>query len=136
VEITTPKLWLFDGETNTQVYADLPASTELKTYLLTHSLSLPQAKRLGVALGKWTKAFHVWGAAPEQAALRGSMEGNKAMRELKYTINYTTLVATIANFAEILEESRDVFESVAKVTRDEMDGEEGVLIHGDFWSGK
>lgn len=64
------------------------------------------------------------------------MKGSVAMKELKYTINYTTLVATIERFPEILEGSRGVFEAVAKDVRERFDNEEGSLIHGDFWSGK
>jgi fructosamine-3-kinase len=64
------------------------------------------------------------------------MEDNAAMRDLKFEINYTTLVATVENFPEILEVSKGVFESVAKKTKEELDREKGSLIHGDFWSGK
>jgi len=59
------------------------------------------------------------------------------MMELKYTMNYgSILMDTISKFPEILEPSRGVFEEVAKSVRGELDGDGGVLIHGDFWSGK
>jgi len=59
------------------------------------------------------------------------------MMELKYTMNYgSVLMDTISKFSEILEGSRSVFEEVAKSVRGELDGDGGVLIHGDFWSGK
>jgi hypothetical protein len=59
------------------------------------------------------------------------------MMELKYTMNYgSVLTDTISKFPEILEGSRSVFEGVAKSVRGELDGDGGVLIHGDFWSGK
>jgi hypothetical protein len=92
--------------------------------------------RLGYALGKWAKSFHTWAAAPEQEELRKKMEGNVAMRDLKYAVNYTNLVATVENFPSILGESKGVFEEVAKKTRRELDSGVGPLIHGDFWSGK
>jgi hypothetical protein len=136
ITVTTPHLHLFAQEINTQIYTDLPASTELKTYALTHALTQAECSRLGAALGKWTKSFHTWAAATEQEELRAKMEDNAAMRDLKFVINYTTLVATVENFPEILEVSKGVFESVAKKTKEELDREKGSLIHGDFWSGK
>lgn len=132
----TPHLFLFSRETNTQVYSDLPASMELKTYALTHPLTQSECTRLGHALGSWTRRFHDWSAAPEQAELRKAMEGNVAMRDLKYMINYTNLVATVENYPAILGSSKDIFQAVAKRTREELDKEKGALIHGDFWSGK
>jgi len=136
VTVKTPNIYNFDQESNTQIYSDLPASTELKSYALNHSLTQEQCMRLGCALGLWTKKFHAWAAAPEQRELREAMKGSTIMKELKYTINYSTLVATIARFPEILEDSRGVFEAVAKEVRERFDNEEGSLIHGDFWSGK
>ncbi|KAG0648904.1 Psilocybin biosynthesis kinase [Hyphodiscus hymeniophilus] len=135
VTITTPHLFLFSQDTNTQVYSDIPTSTELKTYTLTHALTQAQCRRLGYVLGSWTRNFHTWAAAPEQAGLRKKMEGNDAMRELKYMINYTNLVGTVERFPEILGRSKEVFEAVAERTRGELDTERGSLIHGDFWSG-
>jgi hypothetical protein len=64
------------------------------------------------------------------------MEGNTAMRDLKFAINYTNLVATVENFPGILGDAKGLFEDVAKKTREELDKDRGVLIHGDFWSGK
>ena len=136
VTVETPRLHCFLPETNTQVHADLPSSTELKTYVLTHPLSQSQCSRLGHSLGLWTARFHAWAAAPEQEKLREIMKGNVAMRELKYNMNYANLIATIGNFPSILESSRTVFEEVAKDVRASLDRGEGALIHGDFWSGK
>jgi len=59
------------------------------------------------------------------------------MLELKYRLNYgMNLIGTIDNFPELLEGSRKTFEALGKRVRDELDSEEGSLIHGDFWSGK
>lgn len=69
------------------------------------------------------------------------MKGNTDMRDLKYMINYTVLINTIERYPAILEEARNVFEIVAESVKkeldelDELDGG-GMLIHGDFWSGK
>ncbi|TVY41389.1 4-hydroxytryptamine kinase [Lachnellula subtilissima] len=135
ITVQTPRLYTFSQETHTQIYTDLPASTELKTYALTHSLTKAQCSRLGHALGLWAKTFHVWGAAEGQLSLRESMKGNVAMKELKYAINYPRLVATIEDFPHILQASKEVFEAVAKDVRTLLDREEGSLIHGDLWSG-
>ncbi|TVY83243.1 4-hydroxytryptamine kinase psiK [Lachnellula suecica] len=135
ITVQTPKIYSFSLSTNTQIYSDLPDSTELKTYVLTHALTESQCSRLGCSLGKWAKAFHEWAAAPAQKEVRESMKGNTEMKELKYMINYTTLVATIANFPSILGECKSVFEAIAMDVRERLDNEEGSLIHGDFWSG-
>ena len=42
------------------------------------------------------------------------MKENKAMRELKYQINYLNLLATISNFPDILGGSKSLFQEVAK----------------------
>lgn len=136
IKVKTPKLYTFSPETHTQIYSDLPSSTELKTYALTHSLTQAQCSRLGHALGLWAKTFHKWGAADQQQSLRKVMIGNVAMRELKYAINYPRLVATIEDFPNVLQASKEVLEAVAKDVRAWLDREEGSLIHGDFWSGK
>jgi hypothetical protein len=136
ITVQTPYLYHFFPEINTQIYSDLTSSSELKTYVLTHALSRAQCSRLGQSLGLWTKRFHTWAAAPEQEQLRETMKGNSTMRDLKYSINYTDLVATIDNFPAILERSRKVFEGVAKDVKESLDKGEGTLIHGDFWSGK
>ncbi|TVY40253.1 4-hydroxytryptamine kinase [Lachnellula occidentalis] len=135
ITVQTPKLYSFSPETHTQIYADLPSSTELKTYALMHSLTKAQCSRLGHALGLWAKTFHAWGAAEQQQSLRQVMIGNVAMRELKYAINYARLVATVEDFPDILQGSREVFEAVAMDVRAWLDREEGTLVHGDFWSG-
>lgn len=123
---------------HTQVFTDLPSSLDLKTYVLTHAheLSEPRCKRLSLALGIWAKALHVWATAPQQKALVETMKGNVEMKDLKYRLNYVTLVQTVANFPRILEESRALFEVIRDEARAEMETGEGQLIHGDFWTGK
>lgn len=58
------------------------------------------------------------------------------MRELKYRINYERLVETVDGFPGILGEFRTAFKGVRDAVREKMDEDEGVLIHGDLWSGK
>jgi hypothetical protein len=136
ITIQTPKIYPFKSDSNTQIYSDLALSIDLKTYALTYNLTYEESTRLGFALGRWIKNFHTWGAAPEQAELRQKMKGNTEMRALKYQINYPTMVATIANFPDLLEGSREVFEAVAQDMKDRLNAEDGSLIHGDFWTGK
>lgn len=138
ITVMTPSMHLFSPTTNTQIYSDLPSSLDLKSYVLKHASSLthPQCQRLGHALGLWTNSFHSWAQADEQKGLVEAMKGNMAMRDLKFTINYDTLVQTVERFPGILEGSRKVFEKVREQRRKDMESEGMVLIHGDFWSGK
>ncbi|KAE8450869.1 hypothetical protein EG329_005309 [Mollisiaceae sp. DMI_Dod_QoI] len=135
--VQTPHLYLFNKETNTQVYSDLPSSLDLKTYVLTHheTLTEAQCQRLGRALGEWCRSFHVWANSPQQTSLREVMKGNKAMQDLKYSINYDVLLATVDVFPEILGEKKALLEEVAKKVKTELEARDGELIHGDFWSG-
>lgn len=64
------------------------------------------------------------------------MRGNKAMRDLKFMVNYDMLVATTDRFPDILEEKRGILEGVRESVKREMEERDGELIHGDFWSGK
>jgi hypothetical protein len=137
ITVQTPHIYNFSSATNTQIYSDLPSSTELKTYVLTHSLTQKQCLRLGHSIGLWANNFHSWAAAPVQDNLRENMKGNEAMKELKYMLNYTTLISRIDGFPGILEGSRKVFEEVVKSVRSNLDkGDRMTLIHGDFWPGK
>jgi len=40
------------------------------------------------------------------------MKGNTVMKELKFQINYETLLSTIEKFPELLSDSRSVFQEV------------------------
>ncbi|KAL2075525.1 hypothetical protein VTL71DRAFT_468 [Oculimacula yallundae] len=137
ITIETPTMHLFSASTNTQIYSDLPASLDLKTYILKHASSLtrPQCVRLGHALGLWTRNFHSWAQAEEQRDLVEKMKENIAMRDLKFSINYETLVATVDRFPDILGGSKEVFERIREERRGQIGEEGAVLIHGDFWSG-
>ncbi|KAH8789101.1 kinase-like domain-containing protein [Hyaloscypha sp. PMI_1271] len=136
VTVQTPHLYYFFPETDTQIYSDLPSSLDLKTYVLKHPLTQVQCMHFGHAIGLWARHFHAWANAPEQGKLRESIKGNTAMLELKYRLNYgMNLIGTVDNFPELLEGSRKTFEALGMRVRDELDSEEGSLIHGDFWSG-
>ncbi|KAG9234790.1 kinase-like domain-containing protein, partial [Amylocarpus encephaloides] len=133
--VQTPKIYPFNQVRNTQIYSDLALSIDMKTYCLNHSVSHEEATRLGFAIGRWAKSFHLWGAAPDQSKLRAKMKQSTEMRALKYQINYPTMIATIENFPDLLEERRGVLEAVAKDVKETLDTKEGTLIHGDFWTG-
>ncbi|KAI5238886.1 hypothetical protein E4T43_07106 [Aureobasidium subglaciale] len=136
ITVQTPTLHLFSPATNTQIYSDLPSSLDLKTYVLKYASAIthPQCLRLGHALGLWTRKFHDWAQAKEQEELVKSIQGNVAMRDLKFMINYERLVQSIDTYPKILEGSRRLFETVREGVRKDLD-DGAVLIHGDFWSG-
>lgn len=139
VEVATPHLYHFFPETNTQIYRDLPASLDLKSFVLTrNTLTETECRELGHALGRWLGTFHEWGTANAQRRLVEKMGGNKEMVRLKFMINYEMLVGTIPNFEAILggERERHVFGELRKRAKAEMESGEGQLIHGDMWSGK
>lgn len=73
---------------------------------------------MGYSLGLWAKQFHQWAQDPAQAKLRETMKGNIAMKELKFHINYDTLLATIKKFPDILEDSRNVFQTIRDEARE------------------
>jgi 5-methylthioribose kinase len=143
ITIKTPRVFHFDRETNIQIMEDLPNSLDLKHFLLSElaqDLSEPSARSLGCSLGSWLRSFHEWGTKKEQRETRKLLNQNGTMKDLKFYINYSMLLDTIANFPGILEESRGVFGEVhkfaaAELKKEDNDDEYG-LIHGDFWTGK
>lgn len=143
VTVKTPRVLHFDADTDTQILEDLPDSVDLKTFLLSSvssGMSKSSAESLGRALGSWLRSFHDWGSNKDQAGCKATLSKNESMKELKFWVNYTILIDTIANFPHILEKSRHVFEEVrdfaaAELTKQDHDDEYGI-IHGDFWTGK
>lgn len=143
ITVRTPRLLHFDRVTNTQVFEDLPDSTDLKHFLISdlpQDMSQTSARALGHSLGSWLGDFHAWASKPGQALIRETLSKNQALKDLKFYINYTWLLDTIGNFPEILNASRGVFEKVRdraaeELKRTEYDDDYNV-IHGDFWTGK
>ncbi|KAF2671864.1 hypothetical protein BT63DRAFT_422377 [Microthyrium microscopicum] len=132
VTITVPRLYHFVSESNTQVQEDLFATIDLETYLKARKLTQQQCNRLGKSLGAWTKAFHSWGAAPEQESLREQMKGNVAMKDLKFWLNYGASVkSAIDRYSDTLEPCRKVLEEAGT----EVEKGAKTLLHGDFWTG-
>jgi len=141
--VKTPRLFYFNKETNTQVMEDLPNSLDLKSFLLSDlAKGVPEAAghALGRSLGTWLRSLHDWAGKPEQGKWRSLLAQNESMKQLKFYINYSMLVDTIANFPSILKDNQGIFEELKNFAAEEMtksDQENGVgIIHGDFWTGK
>ncbi|KKP00485.1 hypothetical protein THAR02_07398 [Trichoderma harzianum] len=130
---------------NIQVLEDFIYTTGLKSMLLSAEASALLASSLeaiGFALGAWIRAFHMWAAAPEQAALRAQMWQNDLMRKTKYLFTYNAFLQVLELHPEILEDHREILEKIQDTLSKEYerpsteeDNDLG-LIHGDFWSGK
>jgi thiamine kinase-like enzyme len=159
VLVRTPHLFHFDQDRNTQILEDLPDALDLKRTLLLLPPSSQQrqyaspgssipgissfpAMSIGHALGTWLASFHAWTSLPAQSNLRTEIRKNEDMKTLKHRINYVDLLRMVEKFPEILEGSRSILESVSDMAakelaeRDDGEGEEFGIIHGDFWTGK
>lgn len=139
--VKTPYLYHFDLATHTQVLEDLPAAQDLKSYIIDHGHEFPEAlaRSIGRGLGEWLCAFHAWTEDEDaQGELKNRMCADRFMAELKFSVNYNNLVKTVGKFPDMLEESRDVFEKVRGMAKEEIGKSHGNgfgLIHGDFWTG-
>lgn len=146
--VSTPRLYLFIRETNTQVHEDFSKVTDLRAVLLaSHSLdnklspSFPSPITLGRNIGSWLRGFHAWASAPAQAALRESIGQNEPMRKLKHLVNYGTFIAILQRFPDVLGGNTDdvkVLHDVKDMADRELEKrpteeeEYWGLIHGDF----
>jgi hypothetical protein len=126
---------------------DLPDSVDLKTFLLSSDVSERVSKEwalsIGRTLGSWLRLFHVWSMHPAQAEIAKLLAENTVMRDLKFSINYDSLVSMTDAYPDILGDShtRSVFQRVRDAAASELedaDTQDGTIgpIHGDFWSGK
>lgn len=139
ITVKTPYMYLFNESTHNQIIQDFPNSVELKRYMQAHTLSESESRRLGIALGSWTKRFHVWGDKPEQEHLKRDIEQSKMSSELKFFVNYGRLEETVDLFPDVLGRCRDMFKELADRMNKELkdtDNPDLKLIHGDFWTGK
>ncbi|KAL5338442.1 kinase-like domain-containing protein [Aspergillus crustosus] len=142
ITVKTPQLLHFNPETNTQVMEDLPSAVDLKTFFLSPDvskiISQEWTKSIGRTIGAWLRSFHVWisDAAQEEAAK--NFASNTDMRDLKFSINYDSLLSVIGKYPGLLEESRELFEQVRNLAAAEINESQDEVfgpIHGDFWSG-
>ncbi|KAF5021662.1 hypothetical protein F66182_6282 [Fusarium sp. NRRL 66182] len=142
VAISTPAIYQFHHDSNTQVQEYLPKAISLKDYTLKYyaaptSPSLKsQCEQLGRGLGAWLRAFHGWSQEPMQAALRELFAGNNEMQGLKNMVNYQQLLQMVDRHPDILGDARDVLQGVCDLAAGELTDESTLyVIHGDFWTG-
>lgn len=144
VRVNTADMYLHDTQAHMHVLRDYTGTMDLKAYLSTlnptNALSLPssQISAIGTALGLWSRQFHEWGAASEQAPLRATTKVQAVMMRLRFEYNYGKLVDTVRMWPGVLDRYQSTFTNLEKRLRKEIDeGKwEGNLIHGDFWCGK
>lgn len=144
--VTTPRLYMFDRDTYTQVHEDFLGATDLTTILKSANVNqiLPESGRLsvGYALGSWLRFFHNWASQPAQATLRERVGPNKGMRQLKCLITYDSFIEILERHPETIEGHKETLEAVRNTMKYEFErppteGDEiRGLIHGDFWAGK
>lgn len=146
--VRSPRLYLFDRKTNTQVLEDCLDTTDLKTIFISHKIKeiLPgtTAASVGHDIGSWLRSFHQWTSEPSQAALRETIRRNTEARKLKCKITYDSFVEILETYPQLVEGHVEKL----NIIRDAMTAEfklekppkgEGCswgLIHGDFWTGK
>ncbi|KAL5052127.1 hypothetical protein BDW71DRAFT_202258 [Aspergillus fruticulosus] len=146
ITVKSPRILHFSPSTYTQVMEDLPGAVDLKTFLLSPDFSERISKEwtlsIGRTLGAWLRSFHVWSAHPAQADLAKQLAENTVMRDLKFSINYDSLVSMIDAYPDILGDShtRSVFKKVRDAAAAELEDtytQDATIgpIHGDFWSG-
>ncbi|KAF7533705.1 hypothetical protein G7Z17_g13472 [Cylindrodendrum hubeiense] len=140
--ISTPAVYHFNEETNTQVQEYLVNAVSLKIFALEHyaaptPVSLkPQCRQLGHGLGAWLRSFHEWSEKPEQVALREKLAGNKEMQVLKNMINYKGLVQMADVHPTILGDIKSDLQDISDMAAAELVDEAALhVIHGDFWTG-
>lgn len=146
--VRSPRLYLFDRKTNTQVLEDCLNTTDLKTIFISPTVEeiLPgnRSASVGYSVGRWLRSFHQWTSEPSQAPLRATIRRNTEARKLKRKITYDSFVRILETYPDLIEGHEEVLKTIkdAMVTDFEIhgppesdDGDWG-LIHGDFWTGK
>lgn len=146
--VRSPRLYLFDRKTNTQVLEDCLDTTDLKTILISPMVKkiLPGTSPASVGhdIGSWLRAFHQWASDPGQAALRKTIKRNTEARKLKYKITYDSFVEILETYPQLVEGHVEKLENIRDAMTAEFkleqspQGDNGSwgLIHGDFWAGK
>ncbi|KAG6316025.1 hypothetical protein E4U44_000992 [Claviceps purpurea] len=147
-DVSTPEMYYFDCNTNTQVHEYLPNAISLKDYALKHyqrplsTETKAQCIQLGEALGEWLRKFHVWGgefdggAQLQAPVMRNQVAWNSDMQALKKTLNYDQLLRMVQEFPGLLEEHEHVLQEIIDmVAAERQDKSRLDVIHGDFWTG-
>ncbi|KAK3900275.1 kinase-like domain-containing protein [Staphylotrichum tortipilum] len=139
--VRAPKAYDYEGTLETRLMEYLPDSLNIKDYALKNfsagsdSTRKPACVAFGHALGAWLHSFHAWAARPEQAEFQKLAESNKAMSEVKFTANYTLLVANVDLYPEILADAKETFEKVKEMAAAELSLPNLQPVHADFWTG-
>ncbi|KAG6284992.1 hypothetical protein E4U09_007532 [Claviceps aff. purpurea] len=147
-DVSTPEMYYFDCNTNTQVHEYLPNAINLKDYALKYyqrplsTETKVQCIQLGEALGEWLRKFHVWGgefdggAQLQAPVMRNQVAWNSDMQALKKTLNYDQLLRMVQEFPGLLEEHEHVLQEIIDmVAAERQDKSRLDVIHGDFWTG-
>lgn len=146
--VRSPRLYLFDHKTNTQVLEDCSNTTDLKTILISPMVKdiLPGTSQASVGhdVGSWLRSFHEWTSEPGQAPLRETIGRNKEARNLKRNITCDSFVGILQIYPELVEGNAETLNIIQDAMTAEFElnqppkGDDGSwgLIHGDFWTGK
>jgi hypothetical protein len=138
--VRTPKCYVYDEATHTQIQEYLPNGINLKEYILQNFTSptpealRPQCHHLGKVLAQYITGFN----RMTDPKLYTKLRKNKEMQDLKHMINYDWLLERIDQFPKVLGEARDVFVKVKEQAMEELKANPKALvpIHGDLWPGK
>lgn len=146
--VRSPRLYLFDRKTNTQVLEDFPNTTDLKTIFLspmaTDILPGTSSASVGYEIGCWLRSFHQWTSESSQAPLLASIGRNTEARKLKRKVTYDSFVEILETYPELVEGHVEKLKSIQGAMTAEFELNEAPegddkcwgLIHGDFWTGK
>ncbi|KAH8891695.1 hypothetical protein GQ53DRAFT_150222 [Thozetella sp. PMI_491] len=146
VEIRTPRLYLRNSETNTQLIEDFADTIDLKWIIagpLANSiLTRPVAASIGREIGAWLRSFYIWAALPEQTDFLAQVAAIEPMRKMKYEVTYGSFIKILEDFPDLLEGHREALDAVVASTKKDFerpitdsDGQHWGLIHGDCWTG-
>ncbi|KAI7773214.1 hypothetical protein LA080_011517 [Diaporthe eres] len=145
--VRSPRLYLFDRKTNTQILEDCFNTTDLKTIFTSPTVKdvLPDISPASVGhdIGCWLRSFHEWTSEPAQAPLRETIGRNTEGRKLKRKITYDSFVRILETYPELVEGNVEQLKRIQEAMAAEFEldqppkGDDGSwgLIHGDFWTG-
>lgn len=138
--VRTPKIYLLDRDSSTQVLEYLSDTVDLKTYVLHHFSSSadhealnPLCYKLGHDLGTWLRHFHEWAGLPEQRKLREVVASNKSLQAIRHRTYFGWLLETIDMHPAVLKDVKGTLEEVSAMADDEYKDESKLQVsHGDF----
>ncbi|KAI9164119.1 Adenylate-forming reductase [Paramyrothecium foliicola] len=150
LRIRTPRLYMYDEITKTQVQGYLPGALSLKEYALKNfhasrpETSRPRAHQLGKLLAEYICCFNqiareesnimsandIW---PQQK-LFATLDTNKDMQNLKHMVNYDWMIQRIDRFPEILGQYKQIFIRAKEQALEELESipQDLDALHGDW----